>query len=238
MSRRDTIIVAVLVNAALLLVLFATGTHSTISESKSTGQVMIAQAPSKPIAPAPSKVSSKAPAPQEELFSSYIPSVPTFAPTKEEEIVLQESVELLLSPVREKPLIERKSPEELCFVNVTVKKGDFLEKIAKANMTTVTAIMQSNQLSSTQLKIGQVLKIPVSNKAALIESPPTIVATTPPPTITPAATGDMYYTVKDGDNPWLIASKNNIRVDDLLRLNGLDEQKARRLRPGDRLKIR
>ena len=47
-----------------------------------------------------------------------------------------------------------------------------------------------------------------------------------------------FYVVKEGDSPWAIALSNGIRLDELLKLNGLDEQKARKLRPGDRLRIR
>jgi peptidoglycan DL-endopeptidase LytF len=108
---------------------------------------------------------------------------------------------------------------------VTVKKGDVLEKIAKAHQTSVTALMKANNLSSTQLKIGQVLKVPAKEG-----SPPVLSAQ-------PSAAME-YYIVKEGDSPWLIATKNHVKVDELLKLNNLDEQKARKLRPGDRLRIR
>ncbi|MCC6128147.1 MAG: LysM peptidoglycan-binding domain-containing protein [Chlamydiae bacterium] len=47
-----------------------------------------------------------------------------------------------------------------------------------------------------------------------------------------------YYTVKVGDNPWTIAMKHNMKVEELLRLNGLNEEKARKLKPGDRLRTK
>jgi LysM repeat protein len=115
------------------------------------------------------------------------------------------------------------------FVHVTVKKGDFLEKIAKTNNTTIAAIVKANNLSSTQLKIGQVLKVPLSEREKPHQKPF--------PSPSTSREGE-YYTVKEGDNPWLIASRNKIQLEELLRLNGLDEQKAKRLRPGDKLKIR
>lgn len=46
-----------------------------------------------------------------------------------------------------------------------------------------------------------------------------------------------YYTVKNGDNPWTIAVKNHMKVDELLKLNHLDADKAKRLKPGDQLRI-
>ena len=49
---------------------------------------------------------------------------------------------------------------------------------------------------------------------------------------------DEYYVVRSGDNPWLIAMRNRIDLQDLLRLNDLDEESARRLKPGDKLRVR
>lgn len=120
-------------------------------------------------------------------------------------------------------------------VTVTVKKGDFLEKIAKANNSSVAAIMKANNMTSTALKIGQVLKVPSKGASSAV-------AATKPKEATaaaPAASGSgEYYVVKDGDSPWLIASKNHVKLEELLKLNNLDDQKARKLRPGDRLRIR
>lgn len=103
---------------------------------------------------------------------------------------------------------------------VTVVSGDSLAKIASRHGTTVEALQQANQLSTTVLQIGQKLKVPGKGNVSAPQ------------------TSDGYYTVKQGDNPWTIAVKNQIKVDELLKLNNLNEEKARRLRPGDRLKIR
>ncbi|HEY4254932.1 MAG TPA: LysM domain-containing protein, partial [Chlamydiales bacterium] len=50
--------------------------------------------------------------------------------------------------------------------------------------------------------------------------------------------GADYYIVKVGDNPWTIAMKHHLKVEELLKLNGLNEQRARKLKPGDRLRIK
>ena len=216
MSRRDTMIVAVLVNAALLMILFATAVRSDKLEPAPEKQIELAKAPAEPMIS------------EEELFDQYLASVPTLAEEGEEILAFTEEIELAFTPPPE-PVIEEKKEVVQApkttekSVNVTVKKGDFLEKIANANNTSVAAIMKANNMSSTQLKIGQVLKVPLSEAK---------------PKVTPPPVHEEYYVVKDGDNPWLIASRNNIRLDQLLKLNGLDEQKARRLRPGDRLRIR
>ncbi|MCC5831561.1 MAG: LysM peptidoglycan-binding domain-containing protein [Chlamydiales bacterium] len=212
MSRRDTIIVAVLVNAALLMILFATAVRSDKKEIDPRKQpTQLAQAPKERTV-------------EEDFFST---SVPTFAEPHDEPISFTEEIQLAYTPpqpIEEKKPVEKPRPHSNArYVDVTVKKGDFLEKIANANNTTVAAIMEANNISSTQLKIGQVLKVPLSDSK---------------PKQPVKQNEGEFYVVKEGDNPWLIASRNNLRLDELLRLNGLDEQKARRLRPGDRLRIR
>ena len=53
-----------------------------------------------------------------------------------------------------------------------------------------------------------------------------------------AKTGDAYYTIKPGDNPWKIAKKFHLSFEKLLQLNHLDEAKARNLKVGQQLKIK
>jgi peptidoglycan endopeptidase LytE len=69
----------------------------------------------------------------------------------------------------------------------TVKTGDTLSKIAKANHTSFKKIMALNDLKTTSIKVGQKLKLPV--KAAATEAPatPTAVAPMPQPAPAPAA---------------------------------------------------
>ncbi len=224
MSRRDTIIIAVLVNAGLLMLLFATAMRSDGSKSL---EIADATPAVQEVVASPSIQS------QEDILASYA-SPPTLCNPREE-IVLEEEFALTLPPTAVEKVVKveppplqpeqpRLAPSSQGFiVNVTVKKGDALEKIARANNTSIAAIMDANNLSSSQLKIGQVLRVPVSN--GVVKQ------------VRASGSGE-FYVVKDGDSPWLIASKNNVRLDELLRLNGLDDHKARRLRPGDRLRIR
>lgn len=76
-----------------------------------------------------------------------------------------------------------------------VKKGDSLYKIAQANNTTTSELISLNNLSSTNLSIGQVLKLP--NNISSI------------------------YTVKSGDSLYKIAQANNTTVAELMRINNL-----------------
>jgi LysM repeat protein len=115
------------------------------------------------------------------------------------------------------------------FNEVVVKKGDNLEKIAKAHRTSVDEIIKLNHLPSSFLKVGQVLKIPAERFLA---------AAAKPAEKKPLELGPEYYTMRVGDNPWAIAMKHHMKVEELLRLNGLNEERARKLKPGDRLRIR
>ncbi len=64
----------------------------------------------------------------------------------------------------------------------TVKSGDTLTKIAKAHGTTVKAIESENNLTTTQIKVGQKLKMPAKAEAAVPAPEPA-----PAPAPAPAA---------------------------------------------------
>ena len=49
---------------------------------------------------------------------------------------------------------------------------------------------------------------------------------------------EEFYVVKSGDNPWTIAKKFSVGFDELLKMNNLDEKKARKLNPGDKVRVR
>lgn len=80
------------------------------------------------------------------------------------------------------------------YQNYTVVRGDSLYSIAKKFNTTVQNIINLNNLKSTNLSIGQVLKIPGSNNT---------------------------YTVVKGDSLYSIAKKFNTTVNDLISKNNL-----------------
>lgn len=80
-----------------------------------------------------------------------------------------------------------------------VKSGDSLYKIAQQYNITVSELMNFNNLTSTTLSIGQVLKIPTSGTTS----------------------GTSTYTVKNGDSLYKIAQQYSTTVDELKRLNNL-----------------
>ena len=89
--------------------------------------------------------------------------------------------------------------EDTNYINYTVKKGDSLYSIAKQFDTTVSEIMTFNQLTSTILSIGQILKIPSQNDN----------------------TEYGVYFVKKGDTLYSIANQYGITVSELKSLNSL-----------------
>ncbi|MDR3623713.1 MAG: LysM peptidoglycan-binding domain-containing protein [Chlamydiales bacterium] len=261
MSRRDTIIIAVLINAGILLVLFATAIPSKDESEAERQEISSSEQVAAKIEPVIPKENILPPiqAADEvdlvlsewnikpgERISEHAGDSITYqsAPLQVQEPVLEKQAE---ESVPSKPSMvainaDSKPQPKADFIQVTVKKGDSLDRIAKANNSTVQEIMTANQLASISLKIGQVLKVPV--KEATKTSAKQTNATTNGPNQKKASASTQksqatpkYYTVKSGDNPWLIANKNNVKLEDLLRLNNLNEDKARKLKPGDKIRI-
>lgn len=85
-------------------------------------------------------------------------------------------------------------PENTDYINYTVKKGDNLYNIAKTYNTSVSTIMNINNLNSSSLSIGQILKIPNSNKT---------------------------YIVQKGDSLYSISKKYNTTIDKIKKDNSL-----------------
>ncbi len=122
-------------------------------------------------------------------------------------------------------------------MEVTVKKGDVLEKIARANGTTVAMIKRANGLQNEKLSIGQVLKIPLKREAGSSMVAETSIKK--PDERRESVNGEaVYHVVRSGDNPWKIAKKYDVKYDEILRLNHLDEEKARNLKVGDRIRVK
>jgi len=206
MNRRDTILVAVLINMGLLVVLFVGALKpKSVSETLSQKVALKSNTPKEAIEKEPSNASFDQ---VDHILSQYI--VNESQSTKKN------------SPKKEPQKVVAETKKEVKLYEVIVKQGDFLEKIARRANTTVDEVMRINKLKDTRLQIGQILYVPKNTNASDYMS---------------KAIEPRYYTVKNGDNPWTIAIKNKIRVEELLRLNNLDESKAKKLKPGDRLRI-
>lgn len=79
-----------------------------------------------------------------------------------------------------------------------VKSGDSLYSISRKYGVSVDELMNVNNLKSTVLSVGQVLKIPNSGEVT-----------------------NVIYTVKKGDSLWSIAKNNKTTVDAIVKLNNL-----------------
>lgn len=100
---------------------------------------------------------------------------------------------LTIGDVLKIPTLEEEEPKENVYI---VKSGDSLYKIAQNYDTTVSEIMQLNNLTSTSLSIGQILEIPSTT-----------------------GTSATTYTVKSGDSLYKIAQNYNTTVDEIKSLN-------------------
>lgn len=103
---------------------------------------------------------------------------------------------LSIGQVLKIPVQEQEEESKNIYV---VKKGDSLYKIAKEYDTTINELIKLNNLSNTNLSIGQILKIP------------TVKSDEP----------EYLYTVKSGDSLYKIAREYNTTVDELMKLNNL-----------------
>lgn len=113
-------------------------------------------------------------------------------------------------------------------VSITVKKGDSLWKLSRDYHTSIDSIKLANNLSSTQLMIGQVLKIP--KKGDSITQKKIAV-----PAKKPAKSSSSTYTVKYGDSLWMIAKNNHTSVQEIRNLNSLSSDM---IYPGQKLKLK
>ena len=248
MTRKDTILIAVVINAGLLAILFTT---AVIYDTDTGSEQMEFTAPL-----ADNKASAG------ESPASLIASASTgdevdnvlkyYSPPVGQPIVVQvlpevyspESLDLESHAANDEPSSGQESASfsQDDFVEVKVKKGDMLEKIARVNKTTVGAIKRANNLESERLSIGQVLKIPVKQNSSLYASAakPTAVESETKQEIRkePGVAEPVYYVIKSGDNPWKIAKQFGVKYDEILRLNNLDEEKARNLKIGDRVRVK
>lgn len=112
----------------------------------------------------------------------------------------QELAEAVISAVANYIGVPYTSPEGVLTNTYIVQKGDTLYSIAAKLGTTVQELKNINNLTSNNLSIGQVLKIPTEE---IYEEEETL------------------YTVKAGDTLYKIAAANNTTVDEIKNLNNL-----------------
>lgn len=102
--------------------------------------------------------------------------------------------------INQQILIPKKKETGATTSTYTVKSGDTLYSIARAYNTTVNELMSLNNLTTSVLSLGQVLRVPPS---------------------TGETDNYVEYVVKSGDSLYLIAERYNTTVNELKSLNNL-----------------
>jgi len=250
MTRKDTILIAVVINAGLLAILFTTAVIYDTDRTSDQMEFLTPMVENKSVEPAATLVAMNSSSDDVDNVLKYYttsPSQPLIVQS-EPEIYLPKSTMVQSSAIDDQPppVIQPPSPpSKEGIIEYTVKRGDVLEKIAKTNKTSVEAIQRANQLDSERLSIGQILKIPGKSQASTSANAPVtkvseIVKKEPKKEVKaePKVAEPVYYIIKSGDNPWNIAKQFGVKYDEILRLNQLDEEKACKLKIGDRIRVK
>jgi peptidoglycan DL-endopeptidase LytF len=227
MSRKDTILIAVIINAGLLAVLFATAIIYDTDKEIDQNEFEVALAEAKPVQLDQNQI--KAAASQADPAAMRMSESAASVPLKQEELYFQDPIPSQAFSADDGEVQEEAhSVQQSDYVEVTVKKGDSLDKIARANGTSVSAIKKASGLANEKLSIGQVLKIPLKRDQPAAQA-----------VSRPVESSDaVYHIVKSGDSPWKIAKQYGVNYEDILLLNQLDEEKARNLKIGDRIRVK
>ncbi len=216
MNRKEIIVFSVFVNTGLLFALFLFALRPTLKGEMNldSHEVVIVGESKNVEAPKKSDLDQV-----DQILKEYIAKADNPSKPVLESIVQQEPLVTETLPTLEDQTIE-----------VIVRGGDVLEKIAKRHHTTVEEIMFLNKMKSSKLRIGQILLVKENTRKKMQVK-----------ALNPTLKKDVeqkYYTVKTGDSPWTIAIKNHIKVSELLELNDLNEARAKKIKPGDKLRIR
>lgn len=220
LSRRDTIIIALFVNVALLILLFATATH--FEEQP----LVTPEKREEPLA----MVSPE----HEEYFVFNAENeegcaVDEIDRAVQEYALQRDILELKEKSIDEPVVLAKNSQKEgsSSFFEIQVKKGDVLSKLAKMYGVSIDDIRKYSNLTTDRLHIGQMLKIPKKVVKELQRQP-----------VQTKNDESCFYIVKNGDNPWKIARKFHLGFEELLEMNQLDEEKAKNLKIGQKIRIR
>ena len=121
---------------------------------------------------------------------------------------------------KRKKYVTKNKKKRSNYILYKVKKGDTLIKIAKKFRVSVSEIKRANNLKSSKLYAGQIIKIPIPQKIVEETREEKIVY--------------KVYKVKKGDTLIKIAKKFNVSVAEIKRINKL---KSHKIRVGQKLKI-
>ncbi len=210
-TRRDTIVIAALCNVLILVAVIAIANRTQHQKEEVVSHKIQAIEPLQHIE---ERVSSKKNDPVLS-FSSTQNKVESEPPS-----YLFDEIDQLLEEygtLKEEPTFSREPS----------KKSVSNEASVPVNKNTILKEKKSASIKNTPSKSSP--SNTASPKPSIVPDTKQQKKTTPVPLRT--------YTVQQGDNPWTIAKKCKISVDTLLRLNHLDEVKAKNLKIGQILII-
>lgn len=116
-------------------------------------------------------------------------------------------------------------PKKPTMVTYKVRPGDNLSVIAARSNTTVSQIMKDSHLSSTTIHPGQTIKVRYTPKGYKA------------PKGGSGSGSGKTHTVTSGQTLSGIAAKYGVTTSSLMKANGLSAADARKIRPGQKLKI-
>ncbi len=116
----------------------------------------------------------------------------------------------------------------------TVRAGDSLSLIASKAGVSVRALRELNHLSSTNLRLGQVLRLPDSAKR-VANGANTVTASADKPLRVASKSTPAVHVVGNGDNLWDIAKRYHVSAEALAASNGLNSRTVLKL--GQKLRL-
>jgi membrane-bound lytic murein transglycosylase D len=115
-----------------------------------------------------------------------------------------------------------------------ILQGESLSQIADKYRTSVAILKETNKIRGNLIRVGQSLLIPTSKlpeKHYTLSQDNRMYAG-----LKREGNGEKYiYTVRSGDNLWLIGKRYNVSINELCRWNGISSRSI--LRPGQKLEL-
>lgn len=187
MTRKDTILVAVVINAGLLAILFATAViYDEDTNDNSIKSDLVLN--------------------QNDVKSPSLPVAQTIKEEQNQAIALAEEISEPTKSIDTLPMVEAK-------LEPITESKESAEPPIVQNKKEITPPATKTQLTPKKEKKEEPVKIQKKDDT-------------------------IYHVVKSGDNPWKIAKQYGVKYDDILRLNNLNEEKARNLKIGDKIRVK
>lgn len=241
MSRKDTIIITVLINTALLAVLLIIG---LVTPEKVIDNPTLASSLQKPKEVPTVEFTPLLPDSKIETEQEVVYKLPELIPDRREmaiEVVVEKGDTLDLISQKYKTSVEK-----------VIAFNDLKSPLLRIGQKINIPPQEQEIKAVTEVKKVEIAKVIPLPEVKKVETPKVVVASEtkkvevakPKPVAevkkveTPNFQEQQYYIVKIGDNPWTIALKHHIKLKNLLELNGLDQNSARKIKPGDKLRVR